>query len=482
MPEQKHIYDTSAFESFIRSRKTRLGFEDDSDESSTGMATNKLYDNIRARNELMKKDRFKRVLENTVINHTRRVKLGQDYQGLSKVEKLINEQSRRLKVQHRSFESPRESDLHFLITNFKWDEVIAHCQTHPEEAQLINERRGITPLHLVCSIGSAPSTVVRSVLLSWLYAATMKNKKYWETPLHLACRNSQKTVSKVKILTEICPESSSELNIYGQSPLHVACLSNSCLQVLQELVAVDPSMVLLRDNNGNTPLCLVWNSYRENIFGRMMLASFENSNNDPIDDSIARANRPFGRFCQKMIFLTQIAAKQLSVAASSEIHHDSENFEHNSFNSDDHLLQAIIQVPFSPLDFFVLILRLYPASSRNADKNGNLPLHLVAASWRFSDKFVFDKLISLHPRGAHTLNKKGELPLHIALKEGKSWYDGVQYLVHATPRLALGTRDIESGLLPFMMAAVGNGDGKLEQWRLDTVFLLLLKGPEFLTW
>mmetsp|Transcript_35895 Transcript_35895/g.43904 ORF Transcript_35895/g.43904 Transcript_35895/m.43904 type:complete len:99 (+) Transcript_35895:36-332(+) len=97
MPEQKHIYDTSAFESFIRSRKTRLGFEDDSDESSTGMATNKLYDNIRARNELMKRDRFKRVLENIVINHTRRVKLGQDYQGLSKVEKMINERSEQTK-------------------------------------------------------------------------------------------------------------------------------------------------------------------------------------------------------------------------------------------------------------------------------------------------------------------------------------------------------------------------------------------------
>ena len=76
--------------------------------------------------------------------------------------------------------------------------------------------------------------------------------------------------------------------------------------------------------------------------------------------------------------------------------------------------------------------------------------------------------VNAFPDGARALDKDLKLPLHWAIETGKQWHEGVQSLVQAAP-LALGTRDGEHFLYPFMMAAmIGN---------LSLTLQLLLENP-----
>ena len=62
-------------------------------------------------------------------------------------------------------------------------------------------------------------------------------------------------------------------------------------------------------------------------------------------------------------------------------------------------------------------------------------------------------LIGSYPVAARIPNRQGLLPLHIALSKGKrTWRTGVSAMVQAAPEVLL-TRDNETNLLPFQLAA-----------------------------
>lgn len=65
---------------------------------------------------------------------------------------------------------------------------------------------------------------------------------------------------------------------------------------------------------------------------------------------------------------------------------------------------------------------------------------------------VIDLLVHLDPRAASVPDLDGRLPLHLAVEAGKAWDDGLRSLIWAAPR-ALETRDVETRLYPFMIAA-----------------------------
>ena len=82
----------------------------------------------------------------------------------------------------------------------------------------------------------------------------MKNNAE-QTPLHLACANSDPCAKTIQLLADSWPASLEQLNSNGQAPLHVACANNKIsLNVIELLVEKFDEALNLTDKFGNTPL------------------------------------------------------------------------------------------------------------------------------------------------------------------------------------------------------------------------------------
>lgn len=97
--------------------------------------------------------------------------------------------------------------------------------------------------------------------------------------------------------------------------------------------------------------------------------------------------------------------------------------------SEFYLVHAAIQVDCPP-DLLRYIIETRKDEVRKIDDDGNLPLHLAAASIQrdivstYHFKYVIDELLYSYPDGAATQDKNSKLPLQLAMESGKSWIGG----------------------------------------------------------
>lgn len=85
------------------------------------------------------------------------------------------------------------------------------------------------------------------------------------------------------------------------------------------------------------------------------------------------------------------------------------------------------------------------------DDTGNLPLHLACQirnsyGSRLHYRDVIASLMEAYPEGVKIANRDGQLPLHLMINTGKSWDGGICELVRAYPELA--TIPTPDGFLP----------------------------------
>ncbi len=90
-------------------------------------------------------------------------------------------------------------------------------------------------------------------------------------------------------------------------------------------------------------------------------------------------------------------------------------------------------------------------------------------------------ILAINPLAANVTDAYGNLPLHLCLKSAKTWTTGVAEVVEAAP-LALGVRDKDTMMLPYMIAAEGKAsDSALYPGqKLSTVYELIRRGPSLL--
>jgi len=340
-----------------------------------------------------------------------------------------------------------------LIQSFEWQSIPLWCSTHPQDAKFVDPVSNMTPLHLICSIGSAPPYAVTAVLYAWVGATMVQNRRYFETPLHIQCRNSQKTSSKVEALIQQAPEAVSVLNKERQSPLHVACFSNAMLPVVQMLLKASPSMLTKIDRFGDTPLSVLWGSYCQSIPGQLALCRVK-----------------MGLSCDEG-HLKRFWAKVEMVALRTY-------YFLNSITETNYskllLGHAIVSIPRCPRLMLDIALNLQPELARVQDDKGNYPLHslLLRDQPLDQERAAIKLLLKAFAPAAKLYDHTMSLPLQRAIERGISWDKGLYDIMKAAPD-SLDRRDCKCCLFPFMMAACVGGPDSLS----DT-YALLAARPE----
>mmetsp|Transcript_11420 Transcript_11420/g.17175 ORF Transcript_11420/g.17175 Transcript_11420/m.17175 type:complete len:649 (-) Transcript_11420:190-2136(-) len=312
-------------------------------------------------------------------------------------------------------------------------------------------------------ISSANGTAQSQLMISY---------DYWDpmgTLLHVLCYHDP-PADVVEMLLQIRDEEgnlcgSEEMCRYGNededTPLHIACRHNASIEVLQLLV------------NGH-----IFSLYSEN-------------------DS---CNRPIDELCRRLCEMCSIDDPDLvdTVALKTELSPfldkalsvDNSNDENLLQDRDVHslLMQAEVLIQMSneagngklrsiptlhaaictycPLPILLLLLKFRPEHASMRDLSGRVPL---LAFFEESDcnhfgdnsddssfsfeliQYFLDVLIETNPNAARMSDDKGRIALNVAVSNGWS-YEILRKILDCAPR-ALVTRDMPSGLYPFMLAA-----------------------------
>lgn len=245
-------------------------------------------------------------------------------------------------------------------------------------------------------------------------------------------------------------------------------------------------MVLVKDNFGNTPANLLWQSWLTTINGMINISSaVQNPRLVDIDNCLHR-------FWNKMSFLVM---KGYSLTLNNS-HNPSNTINtttttvDGSFNigklrstsdyvNSPYLLHALLQMGKKcPFLFLMVALEKNPKLAQVVNEKGELPIHVVVSKpivAKYRD--VLQKIIFSFPQAASIPDKNGRYPLNIALDSGNTWDRGVERLFLEYPDVTL-YRDRSTGLYPFMLAATMSGDNELGI--LNTVYNLLRVQPSII--
>jgi len=91
---------------------------------------------------------------------------------------------------------------------------------------------------------------------------------------------------------------------------------------------------------------------------------------------------------------------------------------------------------------------------------------------------IVKELLAILPQMAFIPDRNGNYPLHIAVNNQQS-YDVVINLFKAFPEVG-SIFDTKTGLLLFMLAAVGNWENQADQ--ISVTYHLLREDPHLITW
>jgi hypothetical protein len=78
-----------------------------------------------------------------------------------------------------------------------------------------------------------------------------------------------------------------------------------------------------------------------------------------------------------------------------------------------------------PIRLVALVIRRFKDQLALAKAQGNLPLHIAAASWPLDQDFL-PHILREYPVGAQVPNKEGKLPLDVAETAGRGWNTGMR--------------------------------------------------------
>jgi hypothetical protein len=327
-----------------------------------------------------------------------------------------------------------------------WTHVMEELVTNPSIAKYSDEeRQGMHLLHLVCAL-RPPLQVVRFNIEAFPQGRYTKSSTAGVIPLMIACGRN----ASPKVIEELLVGATDTIAITdstGFSAIHWACREDVSFAVVKQLLVVDPT-----------------------------IASFANSIlNEPLDIILPGENSQRLSINQGTKFSLILRARyynniQLDPQANSVLH-----------------AALALQYPSRVLEFSlqqVVMTKVNDKSiASHRDCFGNLPLHYAVQLKLSKKNHVVDimffrtflpRVSVLFPEGAGLCDHVGRLPLHEALKNGYTWFRGIQVLFESYP-LANTILDPTYKLYPFCLAAVFSNTDKLE-----TCYSLLRENPELI--
>lgn len=183
------------------------------------------------------------------------------------------------------------STIHDAARITDWDKVLDLCGTNPEFAKY-SGRDGWTALHHACNRRCPLPEVAEALIRAYPGALLKEEDKGW-LPLHYACRfKAPKDV--VRLLLQLYPDkgraSVSKRDRLGRTPLFYAVRYDAPSGVAGLLLEVDPAAVLEEDQNEDSPLALVWDTWAEKLEGKRIINSFLPANVSQLDDTAREEN------------------------------------------------------------------------------------------------------------------------------------------------------------------------------------------------
>jgi len=331
---------------------------------------------------------------------------------------------------------------------------------------------------------------------------TLLQNKYGDTPLHVATRVSQQSSSKVRFLMQLEPKALEMKNHVGCTPLGVACISGVWLPVLEMMVDEYPDALMMVDDDGNTPIHLLWLHFLKTVPGALAIRRYVSDGGYGDDCEMPHLlSRFWTKFCYCVMQSHRFKNGLLRNRTSEEedgcdSREDRDSSSNNGDNGNDHMLcHAILAQSINANQQVDQLLAIAIINDKNlalqTDGDGNNPLHKLASGSDFkSIKVLVDQCREALSR----TNDTGRLPLHIALeshpyyhhcnneekndenaeKAIKKWTKKVNYMFKADPdALHLPDLALDSelcGLYPIMVAATFDD--------VDMTYEMLIRRPE----
>jgi hypothetical protein len=177
----------------------------------------------------------------------------------------------------------------------------------------------------------------------------------------------------------------------------------------------------------------------------------------------------FRRFWNKCKFLA-INCFKLSSACPKDLADIVDGSEEEKLHK--FVLHGLLDLK-GPLNMIKTAIKLQPDWARQADADGNYPLHLVVQRRPFhvKDIEVIRELLEAYPLAAGRRNRNGDLPVHIAIRGRMVFEEGLGDIVEANTDV-LGVLDKQTTLYPFLLAGTLGGRAAV-----NTTYQLLVAKP-----
>ena len=315
---------------------------------------------------------------------------------------------------------------------------------------------------------------MNSLIYNSFPGAAWTEDSFGWSPLAAACANGSES-RIIEALMNGCRFALSLPTNCGMTPLYLAVWRMAELRVLEMLLDGSPGSVHWPTKRGETPLTLLWMQVREQL---------EEDPDDESHDRIELLLRAAHHGITQRILPNNRQWRVVHAAAAS----------------------------LTPPGMFEHLLRKHPEQVAIKDEYGRFPLTFAVSAKVYrrridtgseegsaennvsksSDSIVV-QLLRRYPQAASVPDPNGRLPLMLAIESEKKWCEGISDLVKAAPR-ALYTRDLCSGMYPFMASAMiakkntqnvnamNEVDNSLEESdHLTTIFGLIREGPTILS-
>lgn len=279
------------------------------------------------------------------------------------------------------------------------------------------------------------------------------------SPLHSAVRSGSEEA--IRALIEVHPDSLKTRTIYGDTPLHLACLRNvafigeiaklTCERATQHGSHISPLLVC--NGAGETPISICMSDLKA-VHGHYLSLSRE------IDYS------QLAVLIKILYYGTEGFEKGGLVVACLALHRQGARLDPS---------------------FIRKVLIDHPEELRIPDNEGNYPLHLEASipiekmtlldggtceGQCTSRASILKTILEIFPEAAKYTNKHGDSVLSLIIKNGRPWDPTFAFIVRANPA---ALHSIESHeLMPRVISRIGNDCG------VDTLYTFLRARPNIL--
>jgi hypothetical protein len=339
---------------------------------------------------------------------------------------------------------------------------------NPEWISMRNNA-GYSPLQILCKNGRISERIVTTFSRIGGPEIFSVIDSTGNTPLHSAMREDT-DVATLKCLIRALPDALHLKTVYGDSPLHLACLRRASPDVVREVAVASSdgricSPVLEPNTASQTPIGIAMEEFR----------------------SVCRG----GGFCCVISEYRPAQKRSFQVLATlAKI-----LFYGPYYLEDGHqsLVRACVSlhrqdVRLDPA-FIRRAIHLYPEDARVLDEDGNYPLHIEASipvekmplldaangcchGLCHKRMGILRMLLEVYPEATRARNALGEFPLGLMIQNGRLWGHTIALALRAFPPALHWYKGLDDRLLSLILEKASKECGT------DTLFALINSRPD----